>query len=450
MSAPPPPSFGPSGGTPPPPPWANQSLQPGPAPSGGSNTPKIIAAFVAVAVLAGGGVFLATRNSDGKKAVTVKTTPENTDSSDATEPSDTAVATTFAPTTTALAPTTTIAATTTVATAAPTTTVPFTLPAGAVDLGNEVYIIPPAGWTSAPDASTGVTTLTDGTQKVSIQLVQRAVGEDPKALGQEYLDTTDPSLEPVSVSQSYSYPIPGGIPAFGYNFTYRTYDATVDNGTALSGGLALFQRGDGLSLVYDVFHDAAVSTMSIDSDAYAGMAATFAAAPAVGPVSQLTQAPTFRLSPRTPPIFLDGTIAFTPAPGFAASGGDGSTFAQASLDDYDFDVIKFTGQASLDGALQTAQAALTTNFSNISYNSVTSKPDLGSVNHAGVGWSGTYTANGKSIGAALDVYFDPATGNAISVVVNFYATPDSRDPHRPETSFMFTSLSDSIQVAGIQ
>ncbi len=451
MSAPPPPSFGQPGGTPPPPPWANQSLQPGQGPgprSGSSNTPKIIAGLVAVAVLAGGGVFLATRNSDGKKAVTVKTTPDTTNSSDTTEP-DTAAATTVAPTTTALAPTTTIAVTTTVATAAPTTTVPFTLPAGAVDLGGQVFIVPPAGWTNTPDAATGANVLSDGVQKAAIEVIQRPVGEDPKALGQEYLDSFDLAPKTVSVSQSTSYTIDGAMPASVYIVKYRIFDAAADSGTSLEGGLALFQRGDGLSVVYDLYGPP-VNSMGFTSDAFSTLEKSYEAAPAIGPVSTQTLAPSFRLKPRSAPIFVDANLAFTPAPGFVQSAGDGNGFATASLSDDDFVVVKFAGQASLDAALQTAEAALNASFSNITFDTVDPGPPVGSVTREGLNWKGTYTANGNAVLGGLDVFFDSATGNAVSIVTDFYVTADGRDPNPAEIGFMFNSMRESVQINGIQ
>ncbi len=454
MSTPPPPpsSFGPPGGTPPPPPWANQSLQPGPGPAsrGGSNTPKIIAAFVAVAVLAGGGVFLATRNSDGKKAVTVTTTPDTTNSSDTTEP-DTAAATTVAPTTTALAPTTTIAATTTVATAAPTTTTPFTLPAGAVDLGNEVYIIPPAGWTNTPDARSGANILTNGTEKVVLELAQRPLGESPAALGQVYLDTFDPSLEPVAVTESQSLPITSGaIPSVKYRVYYRTWDPNGTNGSGLLGGLYLYQRGDGLSMIYDVYSSAGGS-MGVGSDAIQSLDSSFAAAPALGPVSALTSAPTFRLTTKTPPILVDANIGFTPAPGFTATPGDGSNFGQAAWDDYFYDVSKFSGQANLDAALQQTKASLDTDYSNVTFGPVQPQPGLDdTVTRVGVSWTGTYTKNGGATTGVIDVYFDTTTGNAIGIDRNWYTLADGSEPHATEANFMFANLGDSIQITGIQ
>jgi hypothetical protein len=462
-SVPPPPPGGPVG----PPPWQTGQVLAAPAPKPGSNTPKLVAAFVAVAVLAGGGVYLLTRNGGGDKSVAPATVPETDATIPPTTPRQNVTTTaaipttpapieTLPPQTTTVAPTTTqpstsVAPTTTppppTATVAPTT-VPFVLPAGAVDLGHQVFIVAPAGWTDRPSANGNLHNLADASgDRVSAQVLARRAGEDPKTLLQAYFDAFDANFEPVSVAPGVQYADAAGpIPASAYGVYYNSWDRTAnDNGVA--GTVYVFQRGDGLSVIYDIYSSAS-ATMGTGSIPLKTLFDSLTSAPATGPVGPLTKVPSFRLTTKTAPLFVDSMIAFTPAPGFEGTPGDGNNYAQATNADYSFEVSKLTGQATLDAALQHAEDSLKANFTGLTFTAAQPFNPASGLTHEGAGWHATFS-NGQAVTGAIDVYFDTKTSNAISVMRDWYTTPAGTEPHPAESSYMITSIADEVLTAGI-
>jgi len=210
----------------------------------------------------------------------------------------------------------------------------------------------------------------------------------------------------------------------------------------------VYQRADGLTLIYDVYTQAQ-SFMGIDSAAFNTLAESFTSAPAIGPTVTLTSVPTFRLKQQTPTILVDSEIGFTPAPGFTATPGDGNGFGQAQLTGFEFDVLKLTGLASADAAFQAAQASLATNFTGVTFGTPQAPGTFTGLTREGAGWNGTLTKSGTATSGGVDVYFDAKTGNAIAIVRSWFTTADGSEPHSTEDNFMFSSLTDSLAVGGI-
>ena len=433
MSNVPQPPFGPPAGAPVPqqPAWAGQAPAP---PRNGATTAKIVAAIVVAAGLGGTGVFLATRGGDKAPATvaTDDTSPDTTESPGTTE----------APPTTVPRPTTTIHALNTVPFHPPTTTA-FTIPAGAVDLGHQVYIQLPDGWTDSKDSASGVDTITDGTAKVALQVLVRTPGENPQALLQEYIDTFSGDFDAVGLAPSRSFNVAGSIPTVEYGVYYRTWDAA--GGASLLGGAYVFQRGDGLSAVYDVFSESA--TMGVPADQFATFQNSFSSAPPIGDVVPLDQYPMFRVNGLQQPIEVDGMLAFTPTPGFTEISA-GSGYGLARQGGEDFSVARLPAQASLDAALEQAKASLNTDNTGVTFGDLVPNSDLGTLTREGVGWNGTYS-DGNPVTGGIDVYFDPATGNAVAVIRNWYTTDDGVEPYEAEVDFMFATLSDTLETIGI-
>ncbi|HEX2782356.1 MAG TPA: hypothetical protein VHN36_02145, partial [Ilumatobacteraceae bacterium] len=268
-------------------------------------------------------------------------------------------------------------------------------------------------------------------------------GENPQALLQEYIDTFSGDFDAVGLAPSRSFNVAGSIPTAEYGVYYRTFDAA--GGASLLGGAYVFQRGDGLSAVYDVFSESA--TMGVPADQFATFENSFSSAPPIGDVGSLDQYPTFRVNGLQQPIEVDGMLAFTPTPSFTEISA-GSGYGLARQGGEDFSVARLSGQASLDAALEQARASLNTDNTGVTFGDLVPSPDLGALTREGVGWNGTYS-DGNPVTGGIDVYFDPATGNAVAVIRNWYTTDDGVEPYKPEVDFMFATLSDTLQSIGI-
>jgi hypothetical protein len=437
------------------PPWTPQSYPVAPPPGGGgnnsSNTVKIVIGIVVVLILGGVGVVLATRGGDKKKAVADVTLPTEDitiPSVDITVPSVTVTipptTTTEVPTTTTEPPTTTTEAPTTTTEPATTTTV-FTVPAGAVDLGDQVYVPLPSGWTDSKDAN-GLDTLTDGTNKILVQELQRTAGEDPKAVLQEYFDGFDTQFTPISLSPSLHADGDASavVPSDDTTIFYTGWDAA--NGIGVDGAVHAFQRADGLTVLYDVFSSGA--TMGISDDAFGEFLKSFWAAPAVGPVATLNVGPSFRLNAPQAPILLDGLLGFTPAPGFTQAAA-GNLYGQAIDGAYSFAVSKLVTQAGLDAALMQVQGSLNNAYTNVMFGAVQPFDDYNGLKHEGIAFTGTANAGGTPGSGAIDVYFDPNTTNAIAMVRTWPTTADGSEPNKSEETFMTQSVADCLAAIGV-
>ena len=448
-----------SAGAPLPPP-----LQPGgpPTPPGpntpGPNTPKIVIAVVVVALLAGGGTYLATRNG-GTKAASSTTVVSGTDTSiastEATSQHSTVAPSTVAPTTVALATTSTSSrathitlalptittslpnASTVPATAAPPSTapaatVPFVLPANAVDLGHQVYIPIPGGWTDSKNAS-GVDTLVsaDKATTVSLQVLPRPAGEAPLKLMQEHADTLSSQYDPINFTSTVRYTLSGAVLAYEYVSYYETYDATRATGTGLSGGLYEFQRADGLSAVYDV--SARTVTAGVGDAALQAFVNSFEAAPLVGPSGNLQAFDSFRVTTQRPFAAVSGLLGFTPAPDFSPSADPGGG-ARVSSPDYNFTVEELTGQPTADAALQAAQAKPSDEYTGVTFAPTQTLAPYKDLTHIASQWNG-FAANSSAIDGAIDLYWDPTTMNAIAITCAYDHQPDGSEPEA-EASYL--------------
>ena len=466
-----------------PPPWQT-SLQPGPNPRKRSNTPKLVIGAILIALLSGGGVFLATRSDT--KSVTSPTEPTRksraTDPSvaDTQAPDTTAARTTAAPTT--LAPTTVAPATsaapttaeapTTISSTAPTratialppittslpnastvpqtappptvaaaTTGPFVVPANAVDLGHHVYIPIPSGWTHTVTSS-GLDVLAspDGNSKLEIQVLVRTVGEAPSVLMQEYANLFSPSFAAVNFTSTVRFTVSGPVAAYEYGSFYKGYSASSPDGTGTIGGLYVFQRADGLSAIYDVFGP--TNVMGVGDTAFQAFTNSYEAAPLLEPSGNLQAAGPFRVTTAVPSVAVSSVLGFTPAPGFTPSTDPGGG-ARVSSSDYDYTVKELTTQPSAEAALQTAEAALGTEYTGVVFNAQQSLDPYQGLTHIGLGWNGTFT-NGSAVTGAIDIVWDPKTMNAISQTRAYYPTADGSEPEIPQARFMYNSVNDDI------
>ena len=442
----------------PPPPPSGYGYQPnapiGGAPTGGRKRGAVIAVvLVVVAALAAGGVYLATRDSDNDSTSSESSTEltEETDATDATEPPETTVAeieTTVAetdPATTDVA--TTEAATTTEAsttTEPPTTTTVFTVPDGAIDLGHDVYLPMPTGWTQINEASEP-TLITDGTTKFGVQVLARDVGEDIVALVQEYTNTFDTAYGATSFGPTrFIGPVKASTETNEYATFYTTYDA--GDAVGLTGTIDTFVRADGLSVIIDVFSPSNAA-LTIPQDEYDEMVSSLGAAPLLGPTAPLAAHDPFRVTSVTPVAIVDGLVGFSVAPGFTVvtQGAPGSPFAQVTTGTEDVSVLKVAGQADVNTVIATAQGNLVQNYTNVAYEAPTADAaDSFGVLHGAFTWSGTYVGDLQPSAGSINYYFDPGTGNAYIAYRTWFTTNGPAEPSIAEGEFMLRSLYTAI------
>ncbi len=411
-------------------------LAPSPSTQQRRKTTALVAGIVALAALVGGGIYLITRDSSTTKIAVDVTTA--TDVSATTSP--------------ATAPVTTAAATTTqsvVTFALPTFTLPiqttttFTVPAGALDLGNKVYLPVPDGWKQVSNPGS-VVVLSDGTASLAIQVLLRTPGEDPAALVQEYTDTFDANYDAVGYNATLfsNSDTTGALPVDQY-FTY--YTTLAADGSSLEGNAASFIRSDGLSVIYDIYSAAGQpNTVYFPNDAFAVFYRSYLTAPAVGPTATMRTAEPFRVNSTHPFIQVDGLTGFTAAPGFSTvSAGSGAVFLSNGTED--FEAIQLSSQTSIDAVMEAAKAHLAPSYADAAYGAVTSYP----ANSAGVvqnsiGWNGTYT-NGNPAAGVVDSFFNPKTGLALMVFRSWYTNgSDNSEPFPNEGNFMFRTVTKSF------
>ena len=458
MSEFPPPNIGPdAGGTPPQPPTGFQpgafplAAPPdgrpgygqvggpfaGPPPTGksaGSKRGLIIGAIILVVVLAGVGIFVATRRNDSGSTST-DTTIEVTG---ATVPGTVG---TVAPVTTAVAQTTTTAEkSTTTVEASTTTTSVFTVPGGALDLGHQVYLPVPAGWAKTSDAGQ-VIVISDGAgSSASFQALARDPGEDIVALTQEYTNTFDSDFGAVGFGpMRFVRQIDATLPIDQYRLYYTTYDPGQLDG--IDGTISIFVRSDGLSLVYDSY--STVSPVGLPDDSYQALVKSMLDAATLGPSVPLVQHDPFLPKSVSPFVQVQGIVGFTTTPGFnVVTAGSGHAFTSNGSED--IEVITTNTQPDTATLIATAQGYLATNYQNVTFTPPTQDPaDLYGVVHGTLTWAGTYVDGTPSAGT-IDYFLDPTSKNGYAMYRNWFTTAGPNEPFAAESAFMERSFYNSL------
>lgn len=395
---------------------------------GGSKRIIVIAAVVVAVAIAAAVVVVLVNDSDSKNSsdtslAVATTAPTTATAVSVTEaPVTTAAATTTAPPQTTVAPET-------------STTVPA-IPADAIDLGHGVYIPIPAGWTQTNSPGAAVT-LSDGTTSVAAQVLARTPGENPATLMQEYVDTFDTDFETVSYGPTANIRRLDGEPAVDvYNTFYLTYDVAADFG--LSGAVNAYIRGDGLSLIYDVYGPS-TATGSFPTDAADTMRLSLQHAPLLKPLVALVPVAAFRVSSVHPFVQVDGLTGFCAAPGFTIFTA-GNNRGLVTNGTEDFQVDKLLAQPDTNAVTASAQSVIGENYTGVSFTELTlSDPDPYGIVHGSFGWTGTYVGGNPSAGE-VDFYFDPATQNAYSVLRAWFTGADNSEPFPAHGQFMLHSM----------
>ncbi len=223
-----------------------------------------------------------------------------------------------------LPPTSEPAATTDTTPPPASTTASTTPDPGRVDVGAGVGFTLPAGFTAAAVAP-GVE-VSDGTVRLFAAASVRTAGEDPIVVLQEYVTGFDALYASAAYGQvAMRPPDPSGAPVDGRSMRYRVLAA---DGTGYTGRIDVLRRADGLVLLTDryVAIDAVTATPFAPADAslvpaaFAELAASLVAAPAVGSAAPLTPLAPARVSSVHPQLGVDGAFALMPPTGWVDVG----------------------------------------------------------------------------------------------------------------------------------
>lgn len=368
----------------------------------------VVGGVAAVAVLGGSAAFIATRGEGSSTTAdtTVETTVDTVD-----DPSDDTVV--AAPETVETIP---VVASTVesvpVATATPVTNLPIAIPDGALDLGYGVYFPATDGLQFSGDGPY-TAAYDDRDSELIMQVLNRAAGEDPNVLIQEYVDTFDPDFDPIAYNLIVSYE-PGfqGYPNMRYSeLPYSIFQAEGD--ANISGTVWIIQRNDGLTFLGDSW-GSDVSDGRADTSLDA-MLASLAAAPAVGETAAWFE--TTSILPTT----VHETVAMPFECACRLALPPGYVVADTGVDDVSVEndsvrvtIARLTGLQRIDdatlAAVQYAQARYDITDMDTPVDG-TANPTL--ANRRMV-WAGT--AGGVEVYGDVYVSFDQHTGSAIVVL----------------------------------
>jgi hypothetical protein len=119
----------------------------------------------------------------------------------------------------------------------------------------------------------------------------------------------------------------------------------------------------------------------------------------------------------------------------------------ASNGTYDFNVLRQSGNADQNLALQAARDVIRLSYPDVAFDEPPNiqEPDEFGVVQMGSSWVGTFT-DGRPAAGAMDVFYDPATGNSFVIMRSWFLVGpgDLTEPNGPEGSFMFRSFFDSF------
>lgn len=318
---------------------------------------------------------------------------------------------------------------------------PVVVPAGALDLGNGVFVEAAGAWTGSMDGN--VASLTDGTLTGQIQLVTRPAGEHPGVVLGEYLALFEDEFEAVSFSPArLVWSTTDPRPVEMYTVFYSSFDAAAEYGRGLDGGITLLVRDDGLTLITDVWGPADASG-SLPDATWNGVFDRFLAAAQVADPVALTPIDDFRVETAGTPVLVDGLAGFTLAPGFElVEESDG--IAVVSNGANEFAVAAPSAAEGIDEFMQrTVDFAVSEGAE--TFDEVVEHGDNGfGVEHRELTWSGT--CNGQSCGGAIDVFVDANSGRAFLLASRWLWNPaDGSRPDAAAHRFMYHSMVQSFE-----
>lgn len=374
----------------------------------------MIAGAVAVAGLAIGGTYIATKSDDPTTvapAVSVTSTLPGT------------VAPTVDPTPSSTLPTS----------VAPQPTTAPGSEGNLIDLGFGVAAPVAAGFQQV-DSGGALTRMTGAGITLDVQVLKRQPGEDTEVLAQEYANTFDGDFSAVSYSNVNSV-VAGEGAMRVTTFDYATLNA--DTGSSLYGTVELLVRPDGLSVIIDQYADAA--TEQAPQEAWLGELATaILSAPSLGtPVPRADVQP-FILDSVHKSVYLSDQVRFVIAPGFSLARQDGAV-ATLNNSTYVFEAELVTGVATIDDLVNFGKVVMGDLIPGATVDSTDDITTGSGLIRRTLRIEGT-SVSGQQVSGFADFYFDPSTGNGVWSWNVWDAAGSDSDPYEAEVIFMLHSL----------
>lgn len=402
-------------GPPPPPP---PPPSPPPAPPAAAAVAQrpwgMIAGAVAVAGLAIGGTYVATKSDD---RATVTPAIAVTSSLPGT------VAPTVEPMPSSTLPDT----------AVPEPTLAPSLSGDLLDLGLGVAVPVAAGFEQVESGSS-ITRMTGSGITLEVQVLQRPPGENATLLAQEYADVFDDDFSAVSYSNVTSV-VAGDGAMRVTTFDYATFNA--ETGSSLYGVVELLVRPDGLSAIIDQY--APATTDQTAQEAWLGDVATaILAAPSLGNPVPLADLQPFILSSVHESVYLSDQVRFTVAPGFALAQQDGAV-ATLNNGTYVFEAELVTGVATIDDLVSFGKLVMGDLVPSATVDSTDDVTTSNGLIRRTLRIEGT-SVSGQQINGFADFYFDPATSSGVWTWNIWDTAGSDSDPYEAEVIFMLHSL----------
>ena len=384
-----------------------------------------LAALVAVIVVAlgSGGSQEATETTHRRRTQTTSTTRPRTSTTTSTTSTST-------PTTTSTTP--------------PTTTPSLPpRPANAIDLGSGVDVLLPDGWERTDGLADAIVQMSDGTLHVDVRAVERTPGEDPAVLLQQYLDLYDEEFAAAGYSPATLRGADGDdgeVRRIG--LYYRAIDEDL---TGINGGAYLFQRDDGLTVLFDIYgpEDEDLETFP-EEDA---LVQSLLDAPPVGESVEFGDFAPVRVTSTHPTLLVDELIGFALPPGWVDASAGGAAITNNNLDETVV-AVKLTGQPDADAAAAAAQADFASRYPGFTYGAAETADARADLERRDIRLDAVSDPNidGRPRVGSMSVWFDPASGNAISFARFWYSdvTSDGSEPNDAATDFIWNTLADSF------
>ena len=333
-------------------------------------------------------------------------------------------------------PTTAPAPATTLPAPLPAAVPPVEVPAGSLDLGNGVFVPVSVGWTGT--LSNGIVELSDGTVDVLLQVLRRQPGEDPEVVVDEHVAS---AIDPVGTVNSGPVTMRWSTethrPAMGYGFFYTSFDPAAADGKGIAGGVSVFIRDVGLTLIYDVWAPAAVEG-ALAGDSFNAMIDSFLFAPEAAVPAALAVVPDFRVATASDTALVGPLSGFTAAPGFVVQAAE-PEYALAASATAELAVVRSTGRTDEVDALANGMAIVLGVLPEAQFgdDETFDDPDGLGIARSSI----TFAAGARSGWVA--VFFDTTTGNAYSIVAVWDGVPGAA-PDVAAASFMLHSMANSF------
>ncbi len=407
-------------------------------PSAPAKRTKLLVALGAVAVVAIAGIAVVafSGNSD---APTVASNTTVAVSGPAKAAAATSVATTEAVTT---APPPSDPSATTAEPETTVTAAEVTIPPGALDLGNGLFMTMPDTFTLQPSDS-GTTLIDNGIVTATIYVRDGEADEDPLIGLQQYVD----SFDSLSAAAMYSQVVPkpvdtsGTAPSDSVRLDYQVFNSNDSGG--LRGEIIRYRRADGLTLMTDISVPLEnESGATVPSEAIDELYRSFLDAPLTGPVASLTPPGATRINSVFPSFKVNDLVELSPPPGWTVEAPGPTRVLFVSPEGQRFGGASIDGVTNLEEAKARAQSDVELIAPGATLEEFKDTP-TGTFNFTFAFWRAPAQGTTKATTGVISIWFNPLTGEAYEALQQWPG--DSFDMPLPtESHYLFSGFDTSI------